>query len=137
VAGYAVRYSRQARFVRPALVDGTPGLAIVLLGRVIGALGFTFRAGAIIEIEMIDIPDRLRRDVAVSRGEGVPLPTQLPARITPAQTAIGGCPAIPPPVLGHRVPGPRPRLARRARGDHDTADPARKNPPVAAILTVA
>ncbi len=66
VAGYALRYSRQARFVRPALVDGTPGLAIVMFGRVIGALGFTFRDEAIIEIEMIDIPDRLRHDVAVS-----------------------------------------------------------------------
>jgi hypothetical protein len=34
-----------------------------LLGRVIGALGFTFRDEAIIEIEMIDSPDRLRNDV--------------------------------------------------------------------------
>jgi RNA polymerase sigma factor (sigma-70 family) len=66
VASYALRYSRRARFVRPALVDGTPGLAIVLLGRAIGALGFTFRDEAIIEIEMIDISDRLRRDVVVS-----------------------------------------------------------------------
>jgi RNA polymerase sigma factor (sigma-70 family) len=66
VASYALRYSRQARFVRPALVDGTPGLAIVLLGRAIGALGFTFRDEAIIEIEMIDLPGRLRRDVVVS-----------------------------------------------------------------------
>ena len=60
VADYALRYSRQGRLVRPALVDGTPGLAIVLLGRVIGALGFTYRGDAIIEIEMIDIPDGLR-----------------------------------------------------------------------------
>ncbi len=67
VADYALRYSRHARFVRPALVDGTPGLAIVLLGRVIGALGFTYRSETIIEIEMIDIPDRLHHDVAVSR----------------------------------------------------------------------
>lgn len=67
VAGYALRYSRHARFVRPALVDGTPGLAIVLLGRVIGALGFTYRGEAIIEITMIDTPDRLRHDVMVSR----------------------------------------------------------------------
>ena len=52
------------------LVDGTPGLAIVLLGRVIGALGFTFRDEAIIEIEMIDIPGRLRRDVTVWRDGG-------------------------------------------------------------------
>jgi len=69
VARYALKYSRQARFVRPALVDGTPGLAIVLLGRVIGALGFTFGDETILEIEMIDIPARLRRDVAVTRGE--------------------------------------------------------------------
>jgi RNA polymerase sigma-70 factor (ECF subfamily) len=65
VASYALRYSRQARFVRPALVDGTPGLAIVVLGRVIGALGFTYRGEVIIEIEMIDIPSRLRRDVTI------------------------------------------------------------------------
>jgi RNA polymerase sigma factor (sigma-70 family) len=68
VASYALRYSRQARFVRPALVDGTPGLAIVLLGRVIGALGFTFDGGAIIEIEMIDLRDRIRRDIVISPG---------------------------------------------------------------------
>jgi RNA polymerase sigma factor (sigma-70 family) len=68
VAGYALRYSRQARFVRPALVDGTPGLAIVLLGRVIGALGFTFDGEAIIEIEMIDLRDRIRRDIVISPG---------------------------------------------------------------------
>jgi len=69
VASYALRYSRQARFVRPALVDGTPGLAIVLRGRVIGALGFTFRDEAVIEIEMIDISDRLRRDVVIPPSE--------------------------------------------------------------------
>jgi len=77
VADYALRYSRQARFVRPALVDGTPGLAIVLLGRVIGALGFTYCGDAIIEIEMIDIPDRLRREVAVSRDLRTSQPTWL------------------------------------------------------------
>jgi RNA polymerase sigma-70 factor (ECF subfamily) len=67
VASYALRYARQARFVRPALVDGRPGLAIVVLGRVIGALGFTFRDEVIVEIEMIDIPGRLRRDVDLVR----------------------------------------------------------------------
>jgi RNA polymerase sigma-70 factor (ECF subfamily) len=92
VASYALRYSRQARFVRPALVDGTPGLAIVLLGRVIGALGFTFRDEAIIEIEMIDIPDRLRRDVVISRGGRLPLPTQ-PSRSASRQAAS----QVPPP----------------------------------------
>lgn len=72
VAGYALRYSRQARFVRLALVDGTPGLAIVVLGRVIGALGFTFRDEAIIEIEMIDIAGRPRRDIVVASGGHLP-----------------------------------------------------------------
>jgi RNA polymerase sigma-70 factor (ECF subfamily) len=72
VASYALRYSRQARFVRPALVDGTPGLAIVLLGRVVGALGFTFHGEMIAEIEMIDIPGRLRHEVAGSRGGRLP-----------------------------------------------------------------
>jgi hypothetical protein len=49
-----------------------------LLGRVIGALGFTFRDEVVVEIEMIDIPDRLRRDVIVSRGG--PLPFTHPQR---------------------------------------------------------
>jgi RNA polymerase sigma factor (sigma-70 family) len=85
VASYALRYSRQARFVRPALVDGTPGLAIVLLGRVIGALAFTFHGEAITEIEMIDVPDRLRRVIVIARG---PAPRCLnragPRRAPPA-----------------------------------------------------
>ncbi len=41
VAGYALTYSRQARFVQPALVNGTAGLAIAPHGRLIGAIGFT------------------------------------------------------------------------------------------------
>jgi hypothetical protein len=55
-------------------VNGAPGLALVLLGRVIGALAFTFRDEAIVEIEMIDIPGRLRRDVTVPRHKRLPLP---------------------------------------------------------------
>lgn len=70
VAEYALRYSRHARFVRPALVDGTPGLAIIALGRIIGALGFTYRGEAVLEIEMIDIVGRLRRDVMLSAVPG-------------------------------------------------------------------
>jgi hypothetical protein len=96
VASYALRYSRQARFVRPALVDGTPGLAIVLLGRVVGALGFTFRDEAIIEIEMIDVPDRLRRDVVISRGGRLPLPTQ-PSRSASRQLRLQLAAVLPEP----------------------------------------
>jgi len=69
VGAYALRYSRGARFVRPALVDDAVGLAIVLRRRVWGALGFTFKNDKIAEIEMISDPERLRRvDLAALDG---------------------------------------------------------------------
>jgi len=69
VGAYALRYSRSARFVRPALVDGTPGLAIRLPGRLIGALGFTVDADAITAIDMISDRGRLRQVKVTARGE--------------------------------------------------------------------
>ncbi|MEV4298473.1 sigma-70 family RNA polymerase sigma factor [Microbispora rosea] len=60
VGARALVFSRAARFVRPALVDGTVGLAIVPGGRLIGALGFTFDHDKITVIEMIGDPERLR-----------------------------------------------------------------------------
>jgi RNA polymerase sigma factor (sigma-70 family) len=60
VGAYALRFSRGARFVRPALVDGTPGLAIRLPGRLIGALGFTVDGDTITAIDMISDRGRLR-----------------------------------------------------------------------------
>jgi RNA polymerase sigma factor (sigma-70 family) len=60
VGAYALRFSRGARFVRPALVDGTPGLAIRLPGRTLGALGFTIEGDTITEIDMISDRARLR-----------------------------------------------------------------------------
>ena len=60
VGAYALRFSRGARFVRPALVDGTPGLAIRLPGRLIGALGFTVDGDTITTIDMISDRGRLR-----------------------------------------------------------------------------
>ena len=60
VGAHALTFSRGARFVQPALVNGAVGLAIVPQGRLIGALGFTFRHGKIAEIEMISEPGRLR-----------------------------------------------------------------------------
>ncbi len=69
VGAYALRYSRGARFVRPALVNGAPGLAIIPFGRLIGALGFTFRHAKIAEIEMISDRRRLRHvNLAVPDG---------------------------------------------------------------------
>jgi RNA polymerase sigma factor (sigma-70 family) len=60
VAAYALKYSRYARFVHPALVEAAPGLVIRLPGRLIGALGFTFDGEVITEIEMISDRARLR-----------------------------------------------------------------------------
>jgi RNA polymerase sigma-70 factor (ECF subfamily) len=60
VGSYALGFSRSAQFVEPALVNGAVGLAIVPQGRLMGALGFTFRDGRITEIDMISEPGRLR-----------------------------------------------------------------------------
>ena len=60
VGAYALRFSRSARFVRPALVDGTPGLAIGPRRRLLGALGFTFDGDTITAIDMISDRARLR-----------------------------------------------------------------------------
>ena len=69
VGAYALRYSRGARFVQPALVNDAVGLAIVLRRRVWGALGFTFKNDKISEIEMISDPERLRHvDLAALDG---------------------------------------------------------------------
>ena len=57
VAGYALTYSRQARFVQPALVNGTAGLAIAPHGRLIGAIGFTVRDGKTAEIHGTSDPN--------------------------------------------------------------------------------
>jgi RNA polymerase sigma factor (sigma-70 family) len=60
VGAHALTYSRHARFVQPALVNGAVGLAIVPQRRIIGALGFTFDHGKIVEIQGISDPERLR-----------------------------------------------------------------------------
>jgi RNA polymerase sigma factor (sigma-70 family) len=60
VAAHALTYSRSARFVRPATVDGAPGLAIAPVGRIMGALGFTMADGRITEIQLISVRARLR-----------------------------------------------------------------------------
>jgi len=60
VAAHALTYSRSARFVRLAMVEGAPGLAIAPMGRIIGALGFTVTDGRITEIQLISVRARLR-----------------------------------------------------------------------------
>jgi len=68
VVAHALGFSRAARFVRPALVDGAVGLAIVPQERLIGALAFTFDHDRITAIEMIGDPARLRHvDLAALR----------------------------------------------------------------------
>ncbi len=60
MAAHALSFSRGAQYVRPALVNGAVGLAIIPQGRLIGALGFTFEHDKITEIEMISVRERLR-----------------------------------------------------------------------------
>ena len=69
VGAYALKFSRSARFVRPALVDGIPGLAIRLPGRLIGTLGFTFDGDTITAIDMISDRGRLRHVDLAAPGE--------------------------------------------------------------------
>jgi RNA polymerase sigma-70 factor (ECF subfamily) len=69
VGAYALKFSRGARFVRPALVDGTPGLAIRLPGRLIGAMGFTVDGDTIAAIDMISDRGRLRHVDLAAPGE--------------------------------------------------------------------
>ncbi len=59
VGQLALGYSKSARFVEPALVEGFAGLAIVMHGRVIGALRFAFAGELVTEIEAISDGERL------------------------------------------------------------------------------
>jgi RNA polymerase sigma-70 factor (ECF subfamily) len=69
VGSYALRFSRHAQAVEPALVEGAVGLAIVPAGRLFGALAFAVTDGRITRIEMISDPERLRQvDLAALGG---------------------------------------------------------------------
>src|SRR5579859_2655524 len=70
VGAHALRFSHGARWLRPALVDGAPGLALRLPGRLIGALGFTFDGDRIAAIDLISDRARLRHvELAAAPGE--------------------------------------------------------------------
>jgi ketosteroid isomerase-like protein len=65
-------FTRLARFVRPALVNGTAGLVVAPHGRPVAVMGFTITGGKIVEIDVLADPARLRRlDLAVlDAGDG-------------------------------------------------------------------
>ena len=55
----AITYSRGARFVEPALINGSVGLLFAPHGRLLRALTFRIDGGKIVEVEIIAKPDRL------------------------------------------------------------------------------
>jgi len=62
----AIAFSRLARFVQPALVNGSAGLVFAPGGRLTRVLSFTIAQGKIVQFEVIAGPERLRRlDLAV------------------------------------------------------------------------
>jgi len=69
VAGQTLDYARFARFARPVLVNGTPGLIAAPDGQPISVMGVTIRGDKIVEIDVLADPERLRRlDLTVLDG---------------------------------------------------------------------
>lgn len=67
----AVAFSRLARFVQPALVNGAVGLIFAPRGHLSRALSFTIAHGKIVQVEVIADSERLRQlDLAVLHDEG-------------------------------------------------------------------
>jgi RNA polymerase sigma-70 factor, ECF subfamily len=61
VARYVLTRAHQfAHFCRPAIVNGAAGLVVVPKDRPIGAVGFTFADGQIVEIDLVADPEKLR-----------------------------------------------------------------------------
>ena len=61
VAGQVLGFARFARFARPVLVNGTPGLIAAPGGQAISVMGVTIRGDKIVEIDVLADPERLRR----------------------------------------------------------------------------
>jgi RNA polymerase sigma-70 factor (ECF subfamily) len=57
----ALSYSRAARFVQPALVNGAVGAVFAPRGRLLRALSFTIKGGKIAEVEVIADPARVHQ----------------------------------------------------------------------------
>jgi RNA polymerase sigma-70 factor (ECF subfamily) len=65
----AVAFSAHARFIRPALVDGVPGLIFAPGGHLTRALRLGFKDGRIAEVDILSDPARLRDlEVAILDG---------------------------------------------------------------------
>jgi RNA polymerase sigma-70 factor (ECF subfamily) len=62
----AVAFSRLARFMQPAVINGSVGLVFAPNGKLSRALTFTFANGKIIEVDIIAKPDELAKlDLAI------------------------------------------------------------------------
>jgi RNA polymerase sigma-70 factor (ECF subfamily) len=61
VAGQALAYSGAARFSRPALVNGGPGLVVLTKGRPFAVMGCTIVGGKIVEMDILADPERLSK----------------------------------------------------------------------------
>ena len=61
VAAYSSTYSKLYPFVRPALVNGTPGAVVAPTGRVFSVMAFTIANGKVIQIDVLVDPERLRK----------------------------------------------------------------------------
>jgi RNA polymerase sigma-70 factor (ECF subfamily) len=61
VAEQALSFSRFARFGRPALVNGAPGVVTAPGGQPFAVMGFTVAGGKIVEIDVLADPARLRQ----------------------------------------------------------------------------
>ena len=59
VAGRALTFTRLAPYVRPALVNGAPGVVVAPGGRPFAVMGFTVTNGKIVEIDVLADPQRL------------------------------------------------------------------------------
>jgi RNA polymerase sigma factor (sigma-70 family) len=64
LTGLASTLARPAIELRPALVNGVPGVVVTLRGRPMTVIGFTIAAGRIAEIDAIADPERVRRIAA-------------------------------------------------------------------------
>jgi RNA polymerase sigma factor (sigma-70 family) len=60
VAKRALMFTRLSPFVRPAVVNGAAGVVVAPGGVPVSVMGFTVRAGRIVEIHAIADPERLR-----------------------------------------------------------------------------
>ena len=61
VALRALSFAGPARLVRPALVNGAPGVVVTVRGRPVSVMGFTVTDGHIAAIDVLTDPDRLSR----------------------------------------------------------------------------